>query len=369
MNNNSIKEKIHQYYIKYLDREPEESGLKNAFNNIKNNLITFEQLKSTILSSFEYKEKELKKSNFHLLVSKIKKPIFIIGVPRSGTGLFYHTLCSHPNLAWFCMDDLKIWMPDLQQEQLRKHYEKLKLKNKKFPADENALTIFGNVLFNPKDFEHLPLGPYPIEGETFWKKYLGHGFITDISLDKKLGLVQGIIDIMEKQNKSRFLNKAPQNIMRLPALKKIFPDSIFINIARDPRSVVSSMIRRHNTEGSFETGISILDKQTYQELDFVQKWAWQYKEISEIILKFSQENPQNFHTVIYEEFLQNPVETVKKKIDLCQLQIPENFKQKIPKMREEPRKKWIKDITEEDSKKIFDIVGPIISKLNYPYRF
>ena len=50
-----IESKVREYYIKYLKREPDELGLKNAIGKIRNKKITFDQLKSSILNSSEYK--------------------------------------------------------------------------------------------------------------------------------------------------------------------------------------------------------------------------------------------------------------------------------------------------------------------------
>jgi len=299
---------------------------------------------------------------------QIKKPIFIIGVPRSGTGLLHQTLCAHPQLAWFDVNDLKVWIPQQKQDQLKEHYSKLIKQNKKFPMDEYCLAIFGRNLLNPKKFENLPLGSYPIEGETFWKQYFGNKFIEDIPKDKKFKLIKTLSEVIIRQKKSRFLNKAPQNIMRLYAIKKIFPDAVFINIARNPRSVVSSMITRFEKEGSFDTGIPILDVKSYKKLNSIQKWAWQYKEITEIIYDFSIQHSNQFRTIFYEEFLQNPKKIVKEIFNFCNLHIPENFEQLLPKIREDPTKKWVQNLNKEDIRKIFDITKPSIQKMNYPYK-
>jgi len=53
-----------------------------------------------------------------LLEHKILKPIFIIGVPRSGTTILYRTLCLHPDVAWFSHEDLQFWIPKEKQAAL-----------------------------------------------------------------------------------------------------------------------------------------------------------------------------------------------------------------------------------------------------------
>ena len=366
-------EKITEYYQRILNREPDPEGLNNALHNIKNNIMTLGRLEISLLNSDEYKNlnlknEEINKEEIDYFYKFIKKPIFIIGVPRSGTGLLYQALCAHPELAWFDVDDLKLWIPERRQEKLKKYYTKLTEQKKKFPMDEDCLAIFGRNLLNPKKFENLPPGSYPIEGETFWKLYFDSRFVEDISNNKKFNLVKALSDVIIRQKKSRFLNKAPQNIMRLYVIKKIFPDAIFINIARNPRSVVSSMITRSEKEGSFDTGIPILDVENYNKLDSVQKWAWRYKEITEIIYEFSIQNLHQFKTVFYEEFMQNPKKIVKDIFDFCSLDIPENFEQLLPKIRDEPTKKWVQKLNKEDIEKILEITKSSIQKMNYPYK-
>ncbi|MDH3192292.1 MAG: sulfotransferase [Nitrosopumilus sp.] len=300
---------------------------------------------------------------------QIDKPIFIIGVPRSGTGLLHQTLCAHPELAWFGVDDLKLWISKEEKEQLKNYFSRLTEQNKKIPRDEHRLAVFGRADLNPERFDNLPPGSFPIEGETFWRQYFGNKFIESIPKEKQINLVKILSEVIIRQKKSRFLNKAPQNIMRLNAIKKIFPDAIFINIARNPHSVVSSMITRATKEGSFDTGIPILDVKKYEELGSIQKRAWQYKEITEVIHEFSIQNPNQFKTVIYEEFLKNPKKIVKEIFQFCSLEIPENFEQLFPKIRKKTKNKWIQNLNTEDVKKIFDITEPSIQKMKYPYKY
>jgi len=282
-----LRNQVRKYYLEILEREPDNAGLKNCVDHIKEKKIKLEQIPVQLRNSKEYKKLQQKKVKADLLRKKIPKPIFVIGTPRSGTSLLYHWLCSHPDLAWFSIPDIANWIPDAQKNEIKKRFQKFKEKGEKFPADENALLTFGDVLFNPKDFEHLPAGPYPIEGETFWLKHFGTGFVDDISIDTQTELVKGIIDVIRKQKKLRFLNKAPQNVMRLKALGKIFPDAHFINISRDPRSVVSSSLRRNKVEGHFDFGVPIKDKTKYDQLDQVGKYALGYGEISDTIFEFS----------------------------------------------------------------------------------
>ena len=111
-----------------------------------------------------------------------------------------------------------------------------------------------------------------------------------------------------------------------------------------------------------------MDVKNYNKLDSVQKWAWRYKEITEIIYEFSIQHSNQFKTVFYEDFMQNQKKTVKEIFDFCSLDIPKNFEQLLPKIREEPTKKWVQNLNKEDIEKIFDITKPSIQKIGYPYK-
>jgi hypothetical protein len=50
----------------------------------------------------------------------------------------------------------------------------------------------------------------------------------------------------------RFLEKTPKNALRIPFLRKVFPDAHFVYLYRDPREVLSSMIEAWNS-GNYRT--------------------------------------------------------------------------------------------------------------------
>ena len=72
-------------------------------------------------------------------------------------------------------------------------------------------------------------------------------------METKISLAKEISQTIKKQRKERFINKAPNNSMRLFALVTLFPDAKFINVARDPREVISSMITRSYLHNSLST--------------------------------------------------------------------------------------------------------------------
>jgi len=259
-------------------------------------------------------------------------------------------------------------MPLREQYDTYSYFQWLKSNNKKISASEYQIFALGIIKDLNPDLVIPPKGTseIPIEGEIFWKKHLGSGYIKDIPINIKILIGKEISHVIKKQKKKRFISKAPQNCMRLFALKKCFPDAKFINIARDPREVISSMIIRYEKEGVFDTGITIKNRMKYDGLEFVEQFAWIYKEITDSIYEFSIENKNNFMTVRYEELISNPNESIKKIFEFADLDIPNNIPEIIPKLQD-TSKKWKKKISLNDEKKIFNILDQSIQKMDYPY--
>ena len=186
---------------------------------------------------------------------EIKKPIFIIGVPRSGTTMLLRIFCKHPDLAWFSHEDLKFLIPLKEQEKLKKKFLKMKENNEAIPRNEGSLFVFGLDQGRPLE----GTSKVPIEAESFWGRYI-KSYQTEIPSDKKQELKKILGEVLRSKDKFRFLNKAPTNTVRIFAIKEIFPDAKFINIARDPRSVIASMLIRTKNEGKFSIDWAIKEK-------------------------------------------------------------------------------------------------------------
>jgi len=290
--------------------------------------------------------------------------------------MLYRMLCRHPDLAWFSHEDLRYLYSKETQEKLKKKFTKMKENNEKIPKNEGSLFVFGLKQGTP-----LPgTSKVPIEAETFWANCFGRNYITDISENKKNEIINGIQTVLENQKKMRFLNKSPQNSKRIFAIKKIFPDVKIINIAREPRSVIASMLTRRELEGQFEvrsilksklpSKINSLKKKYFSSsnnFDLVKDYACAYKEITDILYDFSISNSENFITVIYEELLAEPEKEITRLLEFCELQEPLNLKDLIPPFKD-TQDKWKEKLSEDDEKNIFKIIKPSIKKMNYPYK-
>jgi len=295
--------------------------------------------------------------------SKIIKPIFIIGVPRTGTTFIYRILCSHPDLAWMSHLDFKNWTPMEKQKEIKEKFKKMKENNEPIPRNESALFVFG--------FDMVPKlvgkSSIPIEGETFWRQYLPR-YERDISNDAKYEVIRTVADILESQKKPRFLNKAPQNSTRLFTIQKCFPDAKFIHMVRDPKAAISSMVVRAKEQRDFKPKMSVKNKSEFEKLNSIQKWAWFYKQLIEFVHEFSLlQNRENFLTVKFEDLMANPRKKIAEILKFCELKPAESVMENIPPLKENPTTKWKNTLNSKDVKEIFDIVNPSLKKMNYPY--
>jgi len=161
--------------------------------------------------------------------------------------------------------------------------------------------------------------------------------------------------------------------VRIFAIKQVFPDAKFINIARDPRAVIFSMLTRIKNEGEFNIDWAIKEKKinfksSLKKNNLIKYYAQGYKDITEYTLEFlGHQNSENLITIIYEDFLKNPEKNLKKLLDFCELEEPESLSQMMPKLID-TTKKWKNELTEDDQRKIFDTVQDSIDKMKYPFK-
>ena len=188
---------------------------------------------------------------------EISRPIFIIGVPRSGTTLLYNLMAHHKDLAWFSQYDLsKVFSKEFL------HF--YKLRKRLFDIREWS--------YGKRDIPNYEvLFDVPIEFPQFWEHYIGQDWADEKDVDdsSKKHLRETISQIIISKNKKRFLSKYPRNSVRIRYLNKVFPGSIFVNIVRDGRAVVASMLNRilWNHVSYFRNNTSNVNELTFAKMD------------------------------------------------------------------------------------------------------
>ncbi len=117
----------------------------------------------------------------------LDRPIILIGSPRSGTSLLGRLLAAHPDVAHW-KEPRMVWST-------------------------------GN--------QHLP-------DDVLHKEHLTPEIAAEID--------QRFADFLINKGKSRFSEKTPSNMLRLPFIRALYPECKIVHIYRDPRPVVASAL-------------------------------------------------------------------------------------------------------------------------------
>jgi hypothetical protein len=151
-----------------------------------------------------------------LSVAKISRPIFIIGIQRSGTTILDNLFTRHRDTAFFegfCnryyMTPWKFWLIPLQVRRYRKR-------------------------------------PPSTEGRV-WRRYfteIDYVDETKLTEEMKRYYYSAIRAELRAFRAKRFVNKNPAHCLRLRWLNSMFPDAVYILIRRDPRAVVNSIYQK-----------------------------------------------------------------------------------------------------------------------------
>lgn len=155
---------------------------------------------------------------------KIEKPIFIIGVGRSGTTLIQSMLNAHQNIAF--TPETHFIRNYLGNKEVRK-----KVRN-------NNYTFLKNKINDDKSLDKLNLN---------YNRLIDNLKQKEFGLE---GLYKGILlKYAESKNKDFIGDKDPKNIEYLHDIKKYFPDAYIIHIIRDPRDVMLSRMKAEWSKG------------------------------------------------------------------------------------------------------------------------
>jgi hypothetical protein len=142
-----------------------------------------------------------------------ESPIFVVGAPRSGTGLVRDLLRSHPNLAFAG----------------ETHFVPLFYRAYGDPADERAArTVARRMLRHPR------VRAWDLELEPA-------SFSHCRSFAGLLSVLYGAM--AAREGKPRWGDKTPQYVAHVPALLELFPLAKILHVHRDARDVVLSTLR------------------------------------------------------------------------------------------------------------------------------
>ena len=303
----------------------------------------------------------------------LEKPIIIFGSGRSGTTIISEIIFQHEQLAWH-NNYQELFTHSALINYMRRIFDNKLWRIVKFWTfvgnSKNTRQKWGNflslIVFNP------------IERYAFWE------YITGPRIDFSRGFLLGEKATAEEKHKMR-VHLAKQvkyqgrkrliikftGPARIEYLTSIFPDAIFISIAREPVATVRSWLE----VGFWQTkGINKLwwvgayTKEEEAEAEKLQNdpaliTAFQYKKLMETTEMEIKKTGVPILETRYEEFVKDPKELVKKILDFVNLPASENVTKYIEEMVVSNRntassKKTV--FSDETKQRILEIAAPYI---------
>lgn len=154
--------------------------------------------------------------------------LFILGLPRTGTTLVYQYIVHRLRVAYFTNG-----VGD-------------------YPSSPCLITWLQHTLYGDytSDFQSnygkVSGKSAPREAGSFWARFFGyHDYVKfdDLSTEKNEQLIRIIHYVQKIYGDRPFINKNVKHILRLDALKNIFPNAFFLNVTRNLEDVALSLLQ------------------------------------------------------------------------------------------------------------------------------
>jgi hypothetical protein len=268
----------------------------------------------------------------------VVKPVFIVGVPRSGTSIFYRKLACHPDFAW------------------------LTKTSKKFPRSVFA-SRFASVFH--KDNRHT-------EGSWIWRKFareqddcLEKGDLTPRAASFYRDVFRAQMALFDKP---RFLSKYPRNVLRMEFFKEIFPDALFIHVIRDGRAAANSILNCRLKHGGADEywGIKPPAWKELLDRDGLESCCLQWKQTVEYARKSAENLSDGQYTEIkYEDFVSSPIEVLQAVGEFCDIKWEEELLESLVSDLRSQNYKWREKFSSDQIDMMHDHIGALLKDLGY----
>jgi hypothetical protein len=210
----------------------------------------------------------------------VRKPIFLLGLPRSGTTMLQDLCCTHPQLGYVTNAMHQFPRNVCAVEVLRK-WLRLDGRGERYLGDSieveagtpnEGLKFWGYWFgWDPHQIRYSPRAP-----ESF----------TQAEIDEIHYQLKRVMWCFGPDPDRRFFTKNPALIPDIGILRHIFPDAKFIHIVRDPRKSANSLLKLYRLEsqqlelirsqkkhGLYDRGVFIPYPRIPKLPDYLEQWG------------------------------------------------------------------------------------------------
>ena len=273
-----------------------------------------------------------------------KRPVFVVGSPRSGTSLLYHTLLSSGGFAVY--------------DQETNFFSGLATRVGNLAERRNRERLIG---------EWLRSDYFKVEGLNF--EALKQEILCD---GRSSGDFLRIVmeNLARSQNVQRWAEKTPDHVLYLQEIKRTLPDALIIHVIRDGRDVALSLDR-----------IGFLLPYVWSKRSTVMVCGLYWQWMVEVGTKFGATLGRDYLQVHFEDLVQDPQGTlgnigkfIDHDLDYARIQQVgihtvrkpnTSFRSDFESTNFQPVKRWERYFPESELAKFESLVGPTLKRFGY----
>lgn len=213
-------------------------------------------------------------------MNSLKRPIFIVGAPRSGTTLFQYMLRSHPSIS-LPTGESHFFIPLFRKEEAFGDLSK----------QENIRAVLEAMYEQSADFLDTDIHGIKFDIDRLSREFHNENRTTMESIFSGLFEKNAL-----GEGKTRWGDKTPYYVLHMEMLLEKFPEAQFIHLIRDGRDVAMSLLDRKHDFGVYNYFFAAKYWEIYVELG--RKYGTALGD-------------KIYHEVRYEDLLNNPETSMK----------------------------------------------------------
>ena len=287
-----------------------------------------------------------------------KDPLYVVGHWRTGTTFLQNILSRDPQFGWF--DPLKtvsfnnciLMRPMLRRVERHLLKEARPMDNLDYTLDLPMEEVFAQATISTQAISHMLVFPDKGNGT----KFIETAFIDEQTEERQQEWSEAYDYILKKatylEKGKQLMLKSPENTCRIRKLKKTYPGAKFINIYREPYTVVASTMNMFKKEMGL-LSLSEPPSEEFMTNTLIDLIARIYKKM---FVEFYEMPECDRIDIKYEDFIKDPMYYLEKIYDQLELDGFENAK---PYFEE-----YINSMSGYKTNKYRPLDGTLIRKIN-----